>query len=200
MRWRRRRDADPADPQEPEKPKYTSAHLVAKSKMANATPGETVEARCGAPITRDVFSDDDLPICQACVVAQLDGDDTAADEQARAKLEEGRQAGRTQHASEVAAAGELEARRERERLEAPRFELVGDDAIRFSFEEGTTATVRRDHVGSIVIDQQNGGVHRVVVDGYVLIAHTDEALVRRHHDRLHDVVFGNKVPAAARAS
>lgn len=171
------------------------AHIVyPASKLEEAVvKGEAVQARCGASITGAAYAN--APLCQTCVVEQLRIDDTAAAEQATKRYEAGVTDGRQKHADEVAREAAAQARRERELLEAPRFEVVDTGrAVRFTFEDGTTATVRRDHIGSVVLDQNNG-LHRVVVDGYVLIANADLELVRRHHSRVHDVAFGSRVPA-----
>lgn len=195
MRWRRRR----ADPAEPEQPKDPQAHIVKRGGVANAKRGESVQALCGAPIAGDP-SAEDAPVCQDCVVAQFQVDDRASDEQATTRYNAGRTAGvtegRRQEANEIRTLAAEQERREREQLEAARFEVINDgQAVRFRFEDGTDATVRLDHVGSVLLDERDG-LHRAVVDGYVLIAHADEALVRRHHDQVHELVFGSKVPAA----
>lgn len=173
------------------------AHIVwPASKLEVAKRGEAVEARCGATVTGDPPTED-APICQACVVAQLNIDDKASGEQATKRFEAGVADGRRQLERQMQSLAADKARRERAELEAPRFELLDDDrAIRFFFQDGTTATVRRDHVGSVLLDTQDG-VHRVVVDGYVLVSHADPEVVRRHHDRVHALVFGSRVATQA---
>ena len=190
-RRRRRTTAE-----EPVEAPAVQAHIVwPASKLEAAKRGETVEARCGATVKGDPPTED-APICQACVVEQLKVDDKTSGEQAGKRFEAGVADGRRQFERQMQSLAADSARREREKLEAPRFELVdGDQAIRFSFQDGTTATVRRDHVGSVLLDAQDG-VHRVVVDGYVLFSHADLDLVRRHHDRVHTLVFGSQVPAS----
>lgn len=175
---------------------YPVAHIVTPAhKLDDAKRGEPVTALCGATITGD--PDPEAGICAKCTTVQFEKDDKDSDDRAQKRYEAGLDAGkntgkregRQERDREIRTAAEEATRREREQLERTRFVDDGSGTIRFEYQDGSVGTARKDRVGSVRLAPAPEG-HAVLVDGVVLIAHSDEALVRRHYDQVHQAVFG----------
>lgn len=168
----------------------TPAHRLTEAKRG----GDPAVALCGAAVVDD--GDPEAGICRDCVLAQFKVDDLTFDERTSQQYQAGFDSGKTVgvkdgrrlHANELRDAAYERARLEREELEKPRFELLEDGLLKFTFEDGVS-TVRAGHVGSVALDFVDGQ-HRVTVEGRVLVANADRDLIRRHFDKLYVAVFG----------
>lgn len=170
---------------------YPVAHIVTPAhRLAEAKRGQKVEALCGATVTGD--PDPNAGICTACSIEQFKKDDTVSDERAQQRYDAGVERGKTD--------GIREGRAERDRLDReaaalaleearkPRFEDRGK-TMKFTFNDGSTATMRKNRIASVRLASTNGS-HSVLVEGIPLIEHEDATLVQSHYTQVHEAVFG----------
>jgi hypothetical protein len=171
---------------------YPVAHIVTPAhRLAEAKRGLPVQALCGALVTGDPKPSAGL--CTPCSIAQFEVDDKVADERAQTRYDAGREAGKVEGRRDAETAkSRAEQERlaaERKELEKPRFEDHGR-TMTFTFDDGSTATMRKNRIGSVRLAPADNGGLAVLVDGIVLIAHADATLVRAHHANVHEAIFG----------
>lgn len=172
---------------------YPVQHIVTPARaLAEAKrTGEAVAALCGDMVTGD--GEKDAGWCGGCVTRQLEKDDQSHDDRAQQRYEAGVERGkqdarRTFGQDLLRYDRELQAA-EIEKLRAPRFVEEGK-TLKFTFQDGSVATMRKKGISSVAFGPDGEGGYAVEVDGYVLIAHPDRALVKQHHIAVYTAVYG----------